>query len=75
MRLRPRRDWFEGAIQPTTCLWWIPEGAIPEVTDAIARLEHLREHGATSVAFTFRHRFEPGDEVGTRGSDRDTCPA
>ena len=73
--LRRRREWFEAAIQPTTCLWWIPEGTIPDVADAVARLEHLRDHGATSVAFTFRNRFEPGDEVGTRGSDRDTCPA
>jgi hypothetical protein len=30
---------------------------------------------STSVAFTFRHRFDPGDEVGNCGSDRDTCPA
>ena len=34
--LRRRRSWFEGAVEPTTCLWWIPEGTLPEVSDAVA---------------------------------------
>jgi hypothetical protein len=73
--LRRRREWFEGAVEPTTCLWWIEEGTLPEVPDAIRRLEHLRAHGPTPTAFTFRHRFEAGSEVGAAGPDRDTCPA
>lgn len=73
--LRRRREWFEAPIRPTTCLWWIPEGTLPEVSDAIVRLEHLRAHGPSPTAFTFRHRFEPDGDVGARGSDRDTCPA
>ncbi len=74
--VRRRREWFEGAIQPTTCLWWIPEGTLPAVDHAIQRLEHLREHGATATAFTFRHRFDPdGAESDAPGADRDTCPA
>jgi hypothetical protein len=43
--------------------------------EAMARLAHLRAHGPTPHAFTFRHRFEPGDPQGTEGSDLDTCPA
>lgn len=58
--LRRRREFFEAPTQPILCLWWIPQGAIPTVEDAIARLEHLRAHGPTPTAFTFRHRFEPG---------------
>jgi len=73
--LRRRREWFEGAIEPTTCLWWIPEGTLPDVHDAVARLQHLRIHGPAPTAFTFRHRFEPGSEVPATGADRDTCPA
>ena len=73
--LRRRREWFEGAIEPTTCLWWIPAGTTPAIPDAIARLEHLRAHGPTPSAFTFRHRFEPDGAVGADGTDRDTCPA
>jgi hypothetical protein len=73
--LRRRREFFEAPSQPIVCLWWIPEGTIPTVEDAIARLEHLREHGPTPTAFTFRHRFEPGAAEVQQGSDLDNCPA
>ncbi|HEX4820207.1 MAG TPA: DUF3291 domain-containing protein [Acidimicrobiales bacterium] len=73
--LRRRREFFEVPRQPILCLWWIPEGTIPTVDEAIERLEHLRAHGPTAFAFTFRQRFEPGDEVGQPGNDRDVCPA
>ena len=73
--LRRRRDFFEAATQPVLCLWWIPEGTIPTVEEAIARLEHLRAHGPTPTAFTFRHRFTPEGEHVRAGSERDTCPA
>jgi hypothetical protein len=73
--LRRRRDFFEAPTQPIVCLWWILEGTIPTVEDAIVRLEHLRAHGPTPTAFTFRHRFEPGGDHARPGSERDTCPA
>ncbi|MGI8686935.1 MAG: DUF3291 domain-containing protein [Acidimicrobiales bacterium] len=73
--LRRRRGFFEAPAQPILCLWWVPEGTIPTVTEAIARLEHLRARGPTPTAFTFRHRFGPGDDDARLGSDRDTCPA
>lgn len=73
--LRRRREFFEAAAVPILCLWWIPEGTIPSVEDAIARLDHLRARGPTPTAFTFRQRFEPdGTPVGDR-RPRDTCPA
>ncbi|MBV8161692.1 MAG: DUF3291 domain-containing protein [Acidimicrobiia bacterium] len=61
--------------QPILCLWWVPEGTIPTVEDAIARLEHLRRYGPSPVAFTFRHRFAPSGEESQPGSPLDTCPA
>ena len=73
--LRRRRDFFEAPTQPILCLWWIPEGTIPTVDDAIARLERLRTHGPTPTAFTFRTRFEPGHDVAQLGTGLDTCPA
>ena len=73
--LRRRREWFEVATEPITCLWWIPEGTLPTVDDALARLEHLRTHGPTPTAFTFRTRFDPEGDATQAGSERDTCPA
>ena len=73
--LRRRREWFEAPTQPILCLWWVPAGAIPTIDDAVARLEHLRAHGPTPTAFTFRHRFGPGEETAVPGDDRDVCPA
>ena len=73
--LRRRREFFEAPTQPSLCLWWIPEGTIPTVEEAIARLEHLRAHGPTPRAFTFRQRFVPGEEDVQLGGERDSCPA
>ena len=72
--LRRRREFFEAPTAPILCLWWIDEGTIPTVDEAVVRLEHLRTHGPTSTAFTFRQRFEPRDETPQPGSDRDSCP-
>jgi hypothetical protein len=73
--LRRRREFFEHDEAPFLVLWWVPEGHIPTMEEAMDRLEHLREHGPTPHAFTFRKRFEPGADEVTQGSDLDTCPA
>lgn len=73
--LRRRRQFFEAPVQPILCLWWVPEGRIPTVDEAIARLAHLRAHGPTPTAFTFRHRFEPDDDRVRLGGAHDNCPA
>lgn len=74
--LRRRREFFEAPSLPILCLWWVPEGTIPAVPDAVARLEHLRAHGPSPEAFTFRRRFDPtGDGGASLGSERDACPA
>jgi hypothetical protein len=75
--LRRRREFFEAPSQPILCLWWIPDGTVPTPQEAIERLEHLRRHGPTPTAFTFRQRFGPdGRSRGGVGSDdRDVCPA
>ncbi len=73
--LRRRREFFEPPTLPILCLWWIPEGTLPTPHEALARLEHLRAHGPTPTAFTFRQRFDPGSEIARPGADRDACPA
>ena len=55
--LRRRREWFERAVEAHTALWWIPAGTIPTVEEAERRLAHLRTHGPTREAFSFKERF------------------
>jgi Domain of unknown function (DUF3291) len=73
--LRRRREFFEAPDKPILCLWWIQEGAVPTVEEAIARLDHLRAHGPSPRSFTFRYRFEPDANEAQLGSELDTCPA
>lgn len=56
---RRRLEFFEAHAQPYLALWWIPAGHEPSVEEADARLDHLREHGPTPHAFTFKQRFPP----------------
>jgi len=56
-----RAEWFDKMAGTHLALWWIPAGAIPEVADAKARLEHLSQHGESPRAFTFRRLFGPGE--------------
>lgn len=72
--MRRRREWFERMDEVYSVLWWVPEGHRPTAAEAIERLDHLRLHGPTPIAFTFRHRFDP-DASAVEGDDRDACPA
>ncbi len=73
--LRRRREWFQRFDDVAVVLWWVPAGHRPTVEEAIDRLEHLREHGPTPHAFTFRRRFEPESDDAVDGPERDVCPA
>lgn len=70
--MRKRRDWFQ-RLDLHTVLWWVPSGHRPSVTEAEDRLEHLRRHGPTSAAFTFRHHFDSPDTVREHHDDRWFC--
>ena len=56
---RRRREWFEHMAEAYLVLWWVPAGHIPSVEEADERLDHLRAHGPTEYAFTFKQRFDP----------------
>ena len=63
--LRQRRTWFLPAADPMTALWWVPAGHRPTTDEAEQRLLHLREHGPTPTAFTFRDSY-PSPSVNER---------
>jgi len=72
--MRRRREWASHMAEAHLCLWWIPAGEIPTLEEAKERLEHLREHGPSPRAFTFKRRFEPATDVVAQ-DDRWLCPA
>lgn len=57
--VRRRHLWFETLSLPYLALWWIPAGHLPSVGEAKDRLEHLRAHGESPQAFSFRKTFAP----------------
>ena len=55
--MRDRRRWFEKFDGPYYTLWWIPAGHLPDPQEGKERLEHLREHGDSPYAFSFKTVF------------------
>jgi hypothetical protein len=56
-----RRQWFERMTDAFLVLWWVPAGHRPTIEEAVTRLEHLRAHGESESAFTFRRLFASPD--------------
>jgi hypothetical protein len=57
--MRRRREWFERMAEAFMVLWWIPQGHIPTMDEALKKLELLRQHGPRPEAFSFRSAFPP----------------
>jgi hypothetical protein len=74
--MRRRREWATRMAEAHMCLWWVPAGTLPTIEEAIARLDHLREHGPTPHAFSFKKRFSPSEAaVASPGEEVWFCPA
>ncbi|MEL7263060.1 MAG: DUF3291 domain-containing protein, partial [Pseudomonadota bacterium] len=51
-----KAEWYDAAEQGTRLvMWWVPEGHIPSVAEAVDRLAHLTEHGHSDHAFGWAH--------------------
>jgi hypothetical protein len=72
--MRRRREWAQRMEEAYLVLWWVPAGWIPTIEEAKDRLEHLRRHGPTPQAFTFKKRFSPDEAVVASPEDW-LCPA
>ncbi len=72
--MRNRKQWFE-RVEIYMVLWWVPAGHEPTIEEAKARLEHLRGHGPTPYAFTFRASFQRPDASQAEIDDEVGCPA
>ena len=59
------REWFRKSEWPPYAVWWIGDGKFPSWTEAVARHEHLHDHGPSRFAFTFKRAF---DDAGAAAS-------
>ena len=74
--MKQRRRWFERFDGPYMTLWWVPQGHIPTVEEAKERLEHLRAHGESFFAFTFKKPFPaPNSIIEQPAPDFEDCLA
>ncbi|RAW00838.1 DUF3291 domain-containing protein [Pseudochryseolinea flava] len=51
-----RSEWFQKMPEMYVALWYVPVGHTPTVAEAQARIDHLRKHGETDYAFTFKRK-------------------
>lgn len=54
-----KSEWFTRMTNMHMAMWYIPNSHVPTPAEAIDRLEHIRQHGETPHAFTFKKRFDP----------------
>ena len=70
-----RREFFVPMREAFQVLWWVPEGTVPTIAEAEQRLLHLRRHGPTPHAFTFRRPFPAPEGARVLAEDDWLCPA
>jgi hypothetical protein len=61
--LRQRRKWFVPMREAISAAWWIPAGTVPTMSEAMARIDLLRESGPCRQAFTLHRPFARPDAV------------
>jgi hypothetical protein len=62
--VKRRKEWFEKMSDMYMALWYIPATHTPTAHEAVEKLYHLRKHGETPLAFTFKKRFTAEDALG-----------
>ncbi|NUR83142.1 MAG: DUF3291 domain-containing protein [Nonomuraea sp.] len=59
--LRRRLEWFHRNAEVSSVMWWVEEGVIPSLAEGIERLTHLRAHGPSPAAFTFKQFYDSSE--------------
>lgn len=71
--MRRRKEWFD-KMEFHLVLWWVKEGHIPTLHEAIKRLDSLQANGPTEYAFTFRYTYpSPSGQRGDIKPVLDEC--
>ncbi|MGY5450951.1 DUF3291 domain-containing protein [Agarivorans sp. MS3-6] len=61
--MKRRAEWFEKQPLATYVLWWVEANHQPSLEEALERLDHLRTHGESPFAFTFKSQFTAADII------------
>jgi hypothetical protein len=64
--MRRRREWFHRMSEQHLVLWWVPAGHIPDLDEALSRLDLIRSDGPTPMAFTFHEPYSAPAEPAVR---------
>jgi hypothetical protein len=64
--MRRRREWFRRMTEEHLVLWWVPAGHIPDLDEALSRLDLLRSDGPSPLAFTFHEPYPAPAEPAVR---------
>lgn len=59
--MKRKGEWLDRPKEATYVLWWVEEGHIPTIDEALTRLHHLRANGESPKAFSFKTTFSPED--------------
>jgi hypothetical protein len=49
--VKRKAEWFSALDRAHMVMWWIHQGHRPTLSEARAKLDHLREHGPSDAAF------------------------
>ena len=52
------RQWFRKPEWPPYVIWWVDGAHVPDWSEAVARHEHLHDHGPTPTAFNLKSPFD-----------------
>lgn len=55
--LKRRKEWFLSFGTAHTAMWWVPEGYIPTLQEAVEKLDLLQKNRASPDFFDLRNQF------------------
>jgi hypothetical protein len=56
--VKNRKRWFDTLQQHHMAMWWIPDGAFPDLAEAGRRLATIQQRGASADAFSFARPYD-----------------
>lgn len=55
--MRRKGEWFDRLDEDSYVLWWVEDGHIPSLEEALERLRHIRSVGDSPYAFSFKANY------------------